>query len=146
MVAIDGGDAFDRVLAEAETRLTVVRRARARLGMSRRVQVGACAAALVAVATALLGANGPVSGEGTRIVVSLSVAAVGLAVALVTQAALVLPLRRQVAMEERIMLREVNRLRELFVHIARREQWDNERTHATRQRLSQFPIEGEAFR
>jgi hypothetical protein len=79
-------------------------------------------------------------------VISLSVAAVGLAVALVTQAALVLPLRRQVAMEERIMLREVNRLRELFVHIARREQWDNERTHATRQRLSQFPIEGEAFR
>jgi hypothetical protein len=63
MVAIDGGDAFDRVLAEAETRLTVVRRARARLSMSRRVQVGACAAALVAVATALLGANGPVSGE-----------------------------------------------------------------------------------
>jgi hypothetical protein len=114
--------------------------------MSRRVQVGACAAALVAVATALLGANGPVSGEGIRIVISLSVAAVGLAVALVTQAALVLPLRRQVAMEERIMLREVNRLRELFVHIARREQWDNERTHATRQRLSQFPIEGEAFR
>jgi hypothetical protein len=43
------------------------------------------------------------------------------------------------------MLSEINRLRELFIHIARREQWEYERIRATRQRLSQFPIEGGTF-
>ena len=44
------------------------------------------------------------------------------------------------------MLSEINRLRELFIHIARREKWDHERIRTTRQRLSQFPIEGGTFR
>ncbi|GAA0685533.1 hypothetical protein GCM10010193_44290 [Kitasatospora atroaurantiaca] len=146
MAAIDSGDAFERVLAEAEARLSVVRRARARVRAARRAQVVGGAVALVAVAAALLGAGGPRSGEGTWIVVSLTVAALGLATALLTQSALVLPLRRQAAIDERIMLRQVNRLRELFAHIARREGWDGERIRATRQRLSRFPIEGGTFR
>lgn len=146
MTAIDGGDAFDRVLAEAEARLATVRRARARLRTARSAQTGGGAIALVAVAVALLGADGPGSGEGSWIVVSLAVAAVGLAAALVTEAALVIPVRRQAAMNERVMLSEVNRLRELFTHIAWREGWDDERIRAVRQRLSQFPIEGRTFR
>jgi hypothetical protein len=79
-------------------------------------------------------------------VVTLSVVAVSVVVALVAQALLVVPLRRRVAMRERAMLSEVDPLRELFVHIAQREGWDGERVRATRRRLSQFPIEGEEFR
>jgi len=146
MVAIDSGEAFERILAEAEARLVVVRRARTRLRTARRAQVAGGAVALVAVAAALLGADGPTSGEGTWIVLSLAVAALGLVTALLTQSALVLPLRRQAAMEERIMLIQVNRLRELFAHIARREGWDRERIRETRRRLSRFPIEGGTFR
>ncbi len=146
MAVIDGGDAFDRVLVDSETRLAVLRRAHTRLGTARGAQVGAAALALAAVAAALLGADNPGDREGAWAVLSLSVAAVGLAAALAIQATLVLPLSRQAATEERAILSEINRLRELFIHIARREEWDHERIRATRQRLSQFPIEGGTFR
>jgi hypothetical protein len=146
MTVIDDGDAFDQVLAESESRLAVVRRARAHVGVARRVQVGGGAVALVAVSVALLSTDRPGGEGGTWVVVSLFIAAFGLAAVLVAQAAVVLPLRRKVALEERVMLSEVNRLRELFVHVARREEWSRERIRAARQRLSQFPIEGGAFR
>ncbi|MFB6928888.1 hypothetical protein ACFCXR_28295, partial [Streptomyces noursei] len=108
--------------------------------------LGGGAVALVAVAVALLSTDRPGDERGTWVVVSLFIAAVGFAAVLVTQAAVVLPLRRKLALEERVMLNEVNRLRELFVHVARSEQWSRERVRAARQRLSQFPIEGGAFR
>ncbi|WP_285229379.1 hypothetical protein OG422_18445 [Streptomyces sp. NBC_01525] len=44
------------------------------------------------------------------------------------------------------MLEDVNRLRELFAHVAEREQWDGSLTRSVRQRLSRFPIEGGSFR
>jgi hypothetical protein len=146
VAVVDGGDAFDRVLVDSEARLAVLRRAHIRLGTARRARAGAAALALVAVAAALLGADDPGDGEGAWVALSLSVAAVGLAAALAIQAALLLPLGRRAATEERAVLGEVNRLRELFIHIARREEWDHERIRATRQRLSQFPIEGGTLR
>ncbi|MCC5480476.1 hypothetical protein [Streptomyces barringtoniae] len=146
MTIIDDGDAFDRVLAESESRLSVIRRVRAHVGVARRAQVGSGAVALVAIAAALLSIDRPGGKEGPWVVVSLFIAAFGLAAILVAQAVVVLPLRRKVAMEERVMLSEVNRLRELFVHVARREEWNRERIRTARQRLSQFPIEGGAFR
>ncbi|MFL4495522.1 hypothetical protein ACJ6WD_30405 [Streptomyces sp. VTCC 41912] len=146
MTAIDDGDAFDQILTKAESRLILVRRARAQTGVARGVQLGGGAVALVAVAVALLSTDRPGDERSTWVVVSLFIAAVGFAAILVTQAAVVLPLRRKLALEERVMLNEVNRLRELFVHVARSEQWSRERVRAARQRLSQFPIEGGAFR
>ncbi|MER6047525.1 hypothetical protein K2224_37205 (plasmid) [Streptomyces sp. BHT-5-2] len=146
MTIIDDGDAFDRALAESESRLAVIRRARAQVGVARRVQAGSGAVALGVIAVALLSTDRFDGQGGPRVVVSLFIAAFGLAAVLVAQAVVVLPLCRKVATEERVMLSEVNRLRELFVNVARREEWSRERIRAARQRLSQFPIEGGAFR
>jgi hypothetical protein len=146
VAVIDGGDAFDRVLVDSEARLAVLRRAHTRRRTARGAQAGAAALALAAAAVALLGAGKPGDGEGAWVVLSLSVAAVGLAAALAIQAMLVLPFGRRAATEERAVLSEINRLRELFIHIARQEEWDHERIRVTRQRLSQFPIEGGTFR
>jgi hypothetical protein len=146
VAVIDGGDTFDRVLVNSEARLAVLRRAQTRLRTARRAQAGVAALALAAVAVALLGADNPGDGEGAWVTLSFSVAAVGLAADLAIQATLVLPLGRRAATEERAILSEINRLRELFIHIARREEWDHERIRATRQRLSQFPIEGGTLR
>jgi hypothetical protein len=146
VAVIDGGDTFEDVLVDSEARLAVLRRAHIRLGTARYARVGVAASAFVAVAVAILGAGNPSVGEGAWVAIPLSAAAVGLAGALAIQAALVLPLSRAVAAEERAILGEINQLRELFIHIARREDWDHERIRATRQRLSQFPIEGGTLR
>jgi hypothetical protein len=149
VAVVDGGDVFDRALGRSEAQLAAVRRARVGLGAARWAQVGCGAGAVVAVVAAgaaWVGADRPEDGSGRTIVITLAVVAICVAVALAAQAAFVVPLRRQVAMRERVMLGEVDPLRELFVHIAQRESWDDERVRATRRRLSQFPIEGEAFR
>ncbi|GHD42174.1 hypothetical protein [Streptomyces galbus] len=146
MTAIDDGEAFEQVLAESESRLVVIRASRHRLRVARRAQAGGGVLALLAVSSALLASDRSGSERGIWIVASLLVAAACLASVLVVQATVILRVRRQAAVEERVMLSDVNRLRELFIHIARREEWDRERTHAARQRLSRFPIEGEMCR
>nr|MDT0664159.1 hypothetical protein [Micromonospora sp. DSM 115978] len=150
MAVVDGGDVFDRALGRSEAELAAVLRARIGLSTARWVQVGCGVVAVGAVVLAVAawaGADRPASGSGSRtVVVTLVAVAICVSVGLAAQAAFVVPLRRQVAMRERTMLGEVDPLRELFVHIAQREGWDDERIRATRRRLSQFPIEGEAFR
>ena len=146
MAVVDGGDVFDRALVRSETQLAAVRRARAVLGAVRWAQVVFSAVALVAVVVLVVGMDRPGNSHGAKIVVALSVAAAGVAIILVAQAVFVVRLRQHVALRERAMLGEIDPLRELFVHIAQREGWDGERVRATRRRLSQFPIEGEAFR
>jgi hypothetical protein len=75
-------------------------------------------------------------------VTSSFIAVAGLVVMFVVQTALVVPSRRKILMNENVMLSDVNRLRELFINLARQEGWGSDRIYATRKRLSQFPIEG----
>ncbi|WP_261571104.1 hypothetical protein [Frankia gtarii] len=140
MEKIDSGDAFERILSQSEKRLDEVHEWRSRLGIARRAQVAAGSVALVAVAVALLGPNRSSSGQGTWIALALLTAAAALGVSFAIQVRRVNPLGRQVAIKERAVLNDVNRLRELFIYISQRENWGDERIRNTKSRLSKFSI------
>ncbi|KUL37487.1 hypothetical protein ADL22_21240 [Streptomyces sp. NRRL F-4489] len=141
MAAPDHGPAFLRTLERAEERLAAVRALRARLRRIHRLQAAAAAVALLAPAVPLAGAGGPGGGRDVWIAVALLTTAAALAVLLGLWSACARPSRRRLAAQERAMLADVNRLRELFAHVARREKWDASRTRSVRERLSRFPIE-----
>ncbi|TSB31454.1 hypothetical protein FNJ62_06115 [Streptomyces benahoarensis] len=146
MAALDHGPAFLRALDRAEERLAAVRSVHARLRHFRRLQAAAAVVALLAPTVPLWGVTKVGGSHGTWILVSLLTAVAALAALLTVRVACARPSRLRMTEEERAMLEDVNRLRELFAHVAEREQWDGSLTRSVRQRLSRFPIEGGSFR
>ncbi|MFJ8431557.1 hypothetical protein ACIQ9P_09665 [Kitasatospora sp. NPDC094019] len=143
MVAGERGDhrerrgGFDDDLVKAEKRFTALESERARLRylLALRAVVGASSAAALVLGMAAAGAGPlwPVLG---------AVAAVALlAAAAVLGRVSVAPLRSRIQVEERAVLREVDRLRETFVRVSVREQWSPGHLRNIRQRLSRFPVE-----
>ncbi|MEU3053198.1 hypothetical protein [Streptomyces griseus] len=146
MAAIDGGAAFLRTLTAAERRLAGVQALRARLRRVRRPRIASAAlAVLIPVVLALAAATGDGPG-GVLVVVGLAVAALSLAACVALLLRIERPLNRRFAQEERAMVEEVNRMRELFTHVAERDRWEERLKQSVRERLSRFPVESGAFR
>ncbi|MEV7909857.1 MULTISPECIES: hypothetical protein [Streptomyces] len=146
MAAIDGGAAFLRTLAAAERRLAGVQALSARLRRVRRPRIASAAlAVLIPVVLALAAATGDGPG-GVLVVVGLTVAALALAACVALLLRIERPLNRRFAQEERAMVEEVNRMRELFTHVAERDRWEERLKQSVRERLSRFPVESGAFR
>ncbi|MEU2069728.1 hypothetical protein [Streptomyces anulatus] len=146
MAAIDGGAAFLRTLAAAERRLAAVQALRARRRRVRRPRIATGSlAVLIPGALALAAATGGGPG-GVLVGVGLAVAALSLAACVALLLRIERPLNRRFAEEERTMIEEVNRMRELFTHVAERDRWEERLKRSVRERLSRFPVEGGSFR
>ncbi|MER6023816.1 hypothetical protein [Streptomyces anulatus] len=78
--------------------------------------------------------------------VGLAVAALSLAACVALLLRIERPLNRRFVEEERAMIEEVNRMRELFTHVAERDRWEERLKASVRERLSRFPVEGGSFR
>ncbi|MEV6449728.1 hypothetical protein AB0M75_00300 [Streptomyces anulatus] len=146
MAAIDGGAAFLRTLAAAERRLAAVQALSARRRRVRRPRIatGSLAVLLPGV-LALAAATGGGPG-GLLVGVGLAVAALSLAACVALLLRIERPLNRRFVEEERAMIEEVNRMRELFTHVAERDRWEERLKASVRERLSRFPVEGGSFR
>ncbi|MFF2860977.1 hypothetical protein ACFVSX_13870 [Streptomyces rubiginosohelvolus] len=142
MGAIDGGAAFLRMLTAAERRLAGLRALTAR---RRRVRRPRIASAVLAVLIPALLASAAATGDGpggVLLAVGLSVAVLSLAACAALLLLVERPLNRRFAVEEHAMIEEVNRLRELFTHVAERDRWEERLKGSVRERLSRFPVEG----
>ncbi|MEU9703376.1 hypothetical protein [Streptomyces sp. NPDC047981] len=135
--------AFFRSLEGAEARLKTVRLARTRLRLGRRTRAVSAGVAVVCLILALT-ADG--TGGIAVTLVPLLVAAGALGVMTDAWFRFVRPSLLVIAHEERAMLDEVNRLREMYAHIAIQEKWDPVVEKSVRQRLSRFPIQGGSSR
>lgn len=146
MAAIDGGAAFLRTLAASERRLTGVQALSARRRRVRRPRIASASlAVLIPGVLALAAATGGGPG-GVLVAGGLSVAALSLAACLTLLLRIERPLNRRFVEEDRVMIEEVNRLRELFTHVAERDRWEERLKHSVRERLSRFPVEGGSLR
>ncbi|MFJ4094853.1 hypothetical protein ACIPYS_24970 [Kitasatospora sp. NPDC089913] len=128
---------FEEDLVKAEGRYTALEPERARLRyllVLRAVVVGGGAVALV-LGTAAAGSGPLWPVLGTAAAVAL------LTTATVLGRVSVAPLRSRIQVEERAVLREVDRLRETLVRVSVREQWSPHHLRHVRQRLSRFPVE-----
>ncbi|SCE63242.1 hypothetical protein GA0115261_118691, partial [Streptomyces sp. OspMP-M43] len=86
-------------------------------------------------------------GPGSLLVaVGLSVAALSLAACVTLLLRIERPLKRRFVAEEQAMIEEVNRMRELFTHIAERDRWEERLKRSVRERLSRFPVDGGSLR
>ncbi|MEU4922856.1 hypothetical protein ACIQEY_10335 [Streptomyces parvus] len=146
MGAIDGGAAFLRTLAAAERRLAGLRSLTARRRRVRRPRIASAAlAVLIPAVLALAAATGDGPG-GVLLAVGLTVAALSLAACAALLLLVERPLNRRFAVEEHAMIEEVNRMRELFTHVAERDRWEERLKGSVRERLSRFPVEGGSLR
>lgn len=146
MGAIDGGAAFLRMLAAAERRLAAVQALSARRRRVRRPRIAtASLAALIPAVLAVAAATGGGLG-GVLVAVGLTAAGLSLAACVALLLRIERPLNRRFAEEERTMIEDVNRMRELFTHIAERDRWEERLKRSVRERLSRFPVEGGSFR
>ncbi|MFF2225494.1 hypothetical protein ACFVV7_19490 [Streptomyces globisporus] len=146
MGAIDGGAAFLRTLAVAERRLAGLRALTARRRRVRRPRIASAAlAVLIPAVLALAAATGDGPG-GVLLAVGLTVAALSLAACAALLLLVERPLNRRFAVEEHAMIEEVNRMRELFTHVAERDRWEERLKGSVRERLSRFPVEGGSLR
>ncbi|MFJ1784606.1 hypothetical protein ACIOML_09895 [Streptomyces anulatus] len=146
MAAIDGGAAFLRTLAAAERRLAAVQALSARRRRVRRPRIATGSlAVLIPGVMALAAATGGGPG-GALVGVGLAVAALSLAACVALLLRIERPLNRRFVEEERTMIEEVNRMRELFTHVAERDRWEERLKGSVRERLSRFPVEGGSFR
>ncbi|MFJ8254252.1 hypothetical protein [Streptomyces sp. NPDC094466] len=146
MGAIDGGAAFLRMLAAAERRLAAVHALSARRRRVRRPRIAtASLAALIPAVLAVAAATGGGPG-GVLVAVGLTAAGLSLAACVALLLRIERPLNRRFAEEERTMIEDVNRMRELFTHIAERDRWEERLKRSVRERLSRFPVEGGSFR
>lgn len=146
MAAIDGGAAFLRTLAAAERRLAGVQALSARRRRVRRPRIASASLAVLipgflAVAAATGGGPG-----GLLTAVGLTVAALSLAACVTLLLRIERPLNRRFVEEERAMIEEVNRMRELFTHVAERDRWEERLKRSVRERLSRFPVDGGSYR
>ncbi|MFF8962980.1 hypothetical protein ACF1BK_09530 [Streptomyces globisporus] len=146
MGAIDGGAAFLRTLAAAERRLAGLRALTARRRRVRRPRIASAAlAVLIPAVLALAAATGDGPG-GVLLAVGLTVAVLSLAACAALLLLVERPLNRRFAVEEHAMIEEVNRMRELFTHVAERDRWEERLKGSVRERLSRFPVEGGSLR
>ncbi|MFD8406900.1 MULTISPECIES: hypothetical protein [Streptomyces] len=146
MAAIDGGAAFLRTLAAAERRLSAVQALSARRRRVRRPRIATGSlAVLIPAVLALAAATGGGPG-GVLVGVGLVVAALSLAACVALLLRIERPLNRRFVEEERTMIEEVNRMRELFTHVAERDRWEERLKSSVRERLSRFPVEGGSLR
>ncbi|GGW04834.1 hypothetical protein ABZ771_27500 [Streptomyces globisporus] len=146
MGAIDGGAAFLRMLTAAERRLAVLRALTARRRRVRRPRIASAAlAVLIPAVLALAAATGDGPG-GVLLAVGLSIAVLSLAACAALLLLVERPLNRRFAVEEHAMIEEVNRMRELFTHVAERDRWEERLKGSVRERLSRFPVEGGSLR
>ncbi|MFI1226758.1 MULTISPECIES: hypothetical protein [unclassified Streptomyces] len=146
MAAIDGGAAFLRMLAAAERRLAGVQALSARQRRVRRPRIASVAlAVLIPAVLALAAATGDGPG-GVLLVVGLAVAVLSLGACVALLLLIERPLNRRFAEEEHAMIEEVNRMRELFTHVAERDRWEERLKRSVRERLSRFPVEAGSFR
>ncbi|ALU97661.1 MULTISPECIES: hypothetical protein [Streptomyces] len=146
MGAIDGGAAFLRTLAAAERRLAGLRALTARRRRVRRPRIASAAlAVLIPAVLALAAATGDGPG-GALLAVGLTVAVLSLAACAALLLLVERPLNRRFAVEEHAMIEEVNRMRELFTHVAERDRWEERLKGSVRERLSRFPVEGGSLR
>ncbi|WP_098021872.1 hypothetical protein, partial [Streptomyces sp. wa1071] len=102
-------------------------------------------AVLIPGVLALAAATGGGPG-GVLVGVGLVVAALSLAACVALLLRIERPLNRRFVEEERTMIEEVNRMRELFTHVAERDRWEERLKRSVRERLSRFPVEGGSFR
>ncbi|MEI5036461.1 hypothetical protein RB201_38750 [Streptomyces sp. S1A(2023)] len=146
MAAIDGGAAFLRTLAAAERRLAGVRALSARRRRVRRPRIASASlAVLIPGFLAVAAAMG--DGPGSLLVaVGLAVAALSLAACVTLLLRIERPLNRRFMEERRAVIEEVNRMRELFPHVAERDRWEERLKRSVRERLSRFPVEGGSYR
>ncbi|MFJ5044414.1 hypothetical protein [Streptomyces sp. NPDC088719] len=146
MAAIDGGAAFLRTLTAAERRLAGVQALSARRRRVRRPRIAtALLAVLIPAVLAVSAATGGGPG-GVLVAVGLTAAGLSLAACVALLLRIERPLNRRFAEEERTMIEEVNRMRELFTHVAERDRWEERLKRSVRERLSRFPVEGGSFR
>ncbi|MFD4128487.1 hypothetical protein ACFXKK_34450 [Streptomyces globisporus] len=146
MGAIDGGAAFLRTLAAAERRLAGLRALTARRRRVRRPRIASAAlAVLIPAVLALAAATGDGPG-GVLLAVGLTVAVLSLGACAALLLLVERPLNRRFAVEEHAMIEEVNRMRELFTHVAERDRWEERLKGSVRERLSRFPVEGGSLR
>ncbi|MFE5960481.1 hypothetical protein ACFYZ6_11550 [Streptomyces rubiginosohelvolus] len=146
MGAIDGGAAFLRMLTAAERRLSGLRALTARRRRVRRPRMASAAlAVLIPAVLALAAATGGGPG-GVLLAVGLTVAVLSLAACAALLLLVERPLNRRFAVEEHAMIEEVNRMRELFTHVAERDRWEERLKGSVRERLSRFPVEGGSLR
>ncbi|KFK88424.1 hypothetical protein IX27_21425 [Streptomyces sp. JS01] len=146
MGAIDGGAAFLRTLAAAERRLAGLRALTARRRRVRGPRIASAAlAVLIPAVLALAAATGDGPG-GVLLAVGLTVAALSLAACAALLLLVERPLNRRFAVEEHAMIEDVNRMRELFTHVAERDRWEERLKGSVRERLSRFPVEGGSLR
>ncbi|MFD8441224.1 hypothetical protein ACFV11_01265 [Streptomyces globisporus] len=146
MGTIDGGAAFLRMLTAAERRLAVLRALTARRRRVRRPRIASAAlAVLIPAVLALAAATGDGPG-GVLLAVGLSIAVLSLAACAALLLLVERPLNRRFAVEEHAMIEEVNRMRELFTHVAERDRWEERLKGSVRERLSRFPVEGGSLR
>lgn len=140
----DRTDAFLHSLDLAERQLAIVHTQRATLRAARLTRAVSALVAGLALGLALAGSGGAGGDAGT--LVPLIVAAVALGVVAVSWIGFIRPSLLRIAAAESAMLYNVNRLREVFSHLADQAQWDPALIKSVRGRLSRFPIEGGSFR
>ncbi|MFJ9890312.1 hypothetical protein [Streptomyces sp. NPDC091287] len=146
MAVIDGGAAFLRTLTAAERRLAGVQALSARRRRVRRPRIASASlAVLIPGFLAIAAATGGGPG-GLLVAVGLAVAALSLAACVTLLLRIERPLNRRFVEEERAMIEEVNRMRELFTHVAERDRWEERLKRSVRERLSRFPVEGGSYR
>jgi hypothetical protein len=137
VTALDSGAAFFGLLDLSERRLTAIEHLRTRLRWLRGLWAGLALVALLVPFGVLTGVrdSGPAS---TGWLVGAAVAAVGV---FALWLFVLRPADLRLAADERRMVADVNRLREVYAHFARREEWEEELIRSVRQRLSAFPIQ-----
>ncbi|MFG2640657.1 hypothetical protein ACGFYP_06735 [Streptomyces sp. NPDC048370] len=138
----DRTDAFLHSLDLAERQLAIVHTQRATLRAARLTRAVSGLVAGLALGLALAGSGGGDAGT----LVPLIVAAAALGVVAVSWIGFIRPSLLRIAAAESAMLYNVNRLREVFSHLADQAQWDPALIKSVRGRLSRFPIEGGSFR
>ncbi|MEU5370234.1 hypothetical protein ABZ362_14830 [Streptomyces sp. NPDC005951] len=146
MGAIDGGAAFLRMLTAAERRLAGLRALTARRRRVRRPRIASAALAVSIPAVLALAAATGAGPGGVLLAVGLTVAVLSLAACVAILLLVERPLNRRFAVEEHAMIEEVNRMRELFTHVAERDRWEERLKGSVRERLSRFPVEGGSLR
>jgi hypothetical protein len=131
------GADFDSALERAESLLQEADRARDRFRILCAAQVMLPLAITVALAIAI-----GVSGVHLGRAVTTTLITWGIAALLdaTIHVALVLPVRRRVGRDERVMLEIVGMLRELLMSVAEDEKWSASRLRLAKARIARFPI------
>ncbi|MEW2060723.1 hypothetical protein AB0899_08095 [Streptomyces sp. NPDC007002] len=146
MGAIDDGAAFLRLLTATERRLAGLQALTARRRRVRRPRIASAALAVLIPAVLVSAAATGDGPGGVLLAVGLTVAVLSLAACVALLLLIERPLNRRMAVEEHAMIEEVNRMRELFTHVAERDRWEERLRRSVRERLSRFPVERGSLR